>query len=106
MCFLLLLLLLFPSLTPPCPVRSRDFYHTCYCLSGLSIAQHFGNTELQHEMILGREENRLAPTHPIYNICPEKVAKALLHFHRLPVPDEEDGVSDPAGAAASSDPQS
>ena len=20
--------------------RSRDFYHTCYCLSGLSVAQH------------------------------------------------------------------
>lgn len=48
-----------------CPVschhvfRSRDFYHTCYCLSGLSIAQHFGNMDLHHEMILGREENRL-----------------------------------------------
>ena len=21
-------------------VRSRDFYHTCYCLSGLSLSQH------------------------------------------------------------------
>ena len=21
--------------------RSRDFYHTCYCLSGLSVCQHF-----------------------------------------------------------------
>lgn len=39
--------------------RSRDFYHTCYCLSGLSIAQHFGNTDLHHEIILGMEENRL-----------------------------------------------
>lgn len=42
-----------------CVSRSRDFYHTCYCLSGLSIAQHFGNMDLHHEMILGREENRL-----------------------------------------------
>uniref|UniRef100_A0A3Q3FED6 Protein farnesyltransferase subunit beta n=1 Tax=Labrus bergylta TaxID=56723 RepID=A0A3Q3FED6_9LABR len=41
------------------PGKSRDFYHTCYCLSGLSVAQHFGNQELHHEMILGREENRL-----------------------------------------------
>lgn len=44
--------------------RSRDFYHTCYCLSGLSVAQHFGNMELHHEMILGREENRLVRLRP------------------------------------------
>lgn len=98
------------------PHRSRDFYHTCYCLSGLSIAQHFGNKDLHNELILGRDENRLvrdtensveptqieinvliitkcshissiqAPTHPVYNICPEKVAQAIEHFHRLPVP--------------------
>lgn len=45
----------------PCvhALRSRDFYHTCYCLSGLSIAQHFGNMDLHDEMILGSEENRL-----------------------------------------------
>ncbi|TKS76292.1 Protein farnesyltransferase subunit beta [Collichthys lucidus] len=85
------------------PGKSRDFYHTCYCLSGLSIAQHFGNTDLHHEMILGMEENRLAPTHPVYNICPEKVARALQFFLRLPVPggnkqpeaSAEDRQSDP-----------
>lgn len=27
-----------------------------------------------------------APTHPVYNICPEKVAKAIQFFHKLPVP--------------------
>ena len=27
--------------------RSRDFYHTCYCLSGLSVCQHFP-TEASH----------------------------------------------------------
>ncbi|XDV42229.1 hypothetical protein PO909_010936 [Leuciscus waleckii] len=68
------------------PGKSRDFYHTCYCLSGLSIAQHFGNKDLHNELILGRDENRLAPTHPVYNICPEKVAQAIEHFHLLPVP--------------------
>ncbi|KAK2864353.1 hypothetical protein Q7C36_003507 [Tachysurus vachellii] len=68
------------------PGKSRDFYHTCYCLSGLSIAQHFGNKDLHHELVLGRDENRLAPTHPVYNICPEKVAKAIQFFHKLPVP--------------------
>lgn len=51
-------------INPPPPscghvFRSRDFYHTCYCLSGLSIAQHFGNMDLHHELILGKEDNRL-----------------------------------------------
>lgn len=78
------------------PGKSRDFYHTCYCLSGLSIAQHFGNMDLHHEMILGEEENRLAPTHPVYNICPEKVSKALQHFHRLPLPDDSRQPGPPA----------
>ncbi|KAJ4928626.1 hypothetical protein JOQ06_004256, partial [Pogonophryne albipinna] len=78
------------------PGKSRDFYHTCYCLSGLSIAQHFGNMDLHHEMILGEEENRLAPTHPVYNICPEKVSKALQHFHQLPLPDDSRQPGPPA----------
>ena len=27
--------------------RARDFYHTCYCLSGLSVAQHcYGNKNI------------------------------------------------------------
>uniref|UniRef100_A0A3Q1H9Y2 Protein farnesyltransferase subunit beta n=1 Tax=Acanthochromis polyacanthus TaxID=80966 RepID=A0A3Q1H9Y2_9TELE len=92
------------------PGKSRDFYHTCYCLSGLSIAQHFGNMDLHHEMILGREENRLAPTHPVYNICPEKVAQALQHFHQLPIPEDNrqpgasaKRLSEPTTASTSAD---
>ncbi|KAJ8269891.1 hypothetical protein GJAV_G00107940 [Gymnothorax javanicus] len=72
------------------PGKSRDFYHTCYCLSGLSIAQHFGSRDFHHELILGRDDNRLAPTHPVYNICPEKVARAIEHFHQLPPPTHRD----------------
>uniref|UniRef100_A0AAX7TRA5 Protein farnesyltransferase subunit beta n=1 Tax=Astatotilapia calliptera TaxID=8154 RepID=A0AAX7TRA5_ASTCA len=96
------------------PGKSRDFYHTCYCLSGLSIAQHFGNMDNHYEVILGKEENRLAPTHPVYNICPEKVAQALQHFLRMPVPEVsrqpggsgEDRPSDAAAASSSADLQS
>uniref|UniRef100_A0A669BZL8 Protein farnesyltransferase subunit beta n=1 Tax=Oreochromis niloticus TaxID=8128 RepID=A0A669BZL8_ORENI len=96
------------------PGKSRDFYHTCYCLSGLSIAQHFGNMDNHYEVILGKEENRLAPTHPVYNICPEKVAQALQHFLRMPVPEVsrqpggsgEDRPSDTAAASSSADLQS
>ncbi|KFO80513.1 Protein farnesyltransferase subunit beta, partial [Cuculus canorus] len=68
------------------PGKSRDFYHTCYCLSGLAIAQHFGSGEIHHEVILGIPENRLQATHPVYNIAPEKVVRAVMHFLQQPVP--------------------
>ncbi|NWT05446.1 FNTB farnesyltransferase, partial [Mionectes macconnelli] len=68
------------------PGKSRDFYHTCYCLSGLAIAQHFGSGDLHNEMVLGIPENCLQPTHPVYNIAPEKVARAVMHFLQYPVP--------------------
>ncbi|XP_078089523.1 protein farnesyltransferase subunit beta [Mustelus asterias] len=68
------------------PGKSRDFYHTCYCLSGLSVAQHFGGGDLLHEVIVGDENNRLEPIHPVYNIGPKKVAQAVMHFLKLPVP--------------------
>uniref|UniRef100_A0A669QDF1 Protein farnesyltransferase subunit beta n=1 Tax=Phasianus colchicus TaxID=9054 RepID=A0A669QDF1_PHACC len=71
------------------PGKSRDFYHTCYCLSGLAIAQHFGSGDLHHELVLGIPENRLQPTHPIYNIVPEKVVKAVMHFLQQPIPSLE-----------------
>lgn len=48
-----------PLLKAACPCRSRDFYHTCYCLSGLSIAQHFGSGAMLHDVILGVPENIL-----------------------------------------------
>uniref|UniRef100_A0A8C0I7G6 Prenyltransferase alpha-alpha toroid domain-containing protein n=1 Tax=Bubo bubo TaxID=30461 RepID=A0A8C0I7G6_BUBBB len=68
------------------PGKSRDFYHTCYCLSGLAIAQHFGSGDLHHETVLGVPENRLQATHPVYNIAPEKVVRAVMHFLQQPVP--------------------
>lgn len=51
--------------------RSRDFYHTCYCLSGLSVAQwgcYFkdGNKPVVHgdiQNLLVREGRRQAPVH-------------------------------------------
>ncbi|XP_062857528.1 protein farnesyltransferase subunit beta isoform X1 [Trichomycterus rosablanca] len=84
------------------PGKARDFYHTCYCLSGLSIAQHFGNKDLHNELVLGKEENRLAPTHPVYNIGPEKVAQAFQHFHKLPVPTDR-GAATAAAASSTED---
>ncbi|EDM03672.1 rCG62367, isoform CRA_b [Rattus norvegicus] len=82
------------------PGKSRDFYHTCYCLSGLSIAQHFGSGAMLHDVVMGVPENVLQPTHPVYNIGPDKVIQATTHFLQKPVPgfeECEDAVtSDPA----------
>nr|XP_033808619.1 protein farnesyltransferase subunit beta-like isoform X1 [Geotrypetes seraphini] len=68
------------------PGKARDFYHTCYCLSGLSIAQHYGSGDILHEVILGVPENCLQPTHPVYNIGPDKVIRAVMYFLKKPVP--------------------
>ncbi|KAK5648446.1 hypothetical protein RI129_003338 [Pyrocoelia pectoralis] len=68
------------------PGRPRDIYHTCYALSGLSIAQHsiHGNT-----FLLGSTDNKLAKTHPIYNIGPDYVLRARSYYNKLDVPGNE-----------------
>jgi protein farnesyltransferase subunit beta len=54
------------------PSKGRDFYHSCYCLSGLSIAQHYGS---KHKSSMdNEEETRIHRTHPCYNIRVEHVA--------------------------------
>ncbi|RXM93089.1 Protein farnesyltransferase subunit beta, partial [Acipenser ruthenus] len=40
---------------------------------------------LQKEHMLDLK-SLLAPTHPVYNICPDKVAQAVQHFHQMAVP--------------------
>jgi prenyltransferase beta subunit len=45
------------------PSKSRDFYHSCYNLSGLSIGQE--------------NEGRVAKTHPCFNIRVERAQEIL-----------------------------
>ena len=92
------------------PGKSRDFYHTCYTLSGLSLAQTFASNSSRCTIttttfsttiivtctctcapsstttILGPPSNLLAPTHPVYNICLAAVAAATTYFEALPTP--------------------
>jgi len=68
------------------PGKSRDFYHTCYTLSGLSLAQTFASNSSSTTTILGPPSNLLAPTHPVYNICLGAVAAATTYFEALPIP--------------------
>eukprot|EP01127_Copromyxa_protea_P018952 TRINITY_DN6059_c0_g1_i2.p1 TRINITY_DN6059_c0_g1~~TRINITY_DN6059_c0_g1_i2.p1 ORF type:complete len:311 (-),score=39.21 TRINITY_DN6059_c0_g1_i2:24-956(-) len=67
------------------PGKGKDYYHTCYCLSGLSVAQN-NPFYLAEPTILGDEENLLQATHPLYNICPQAVQRAIEYFGTLPVP--------------------
>ncbi|RWS28065.1 Protein farnesyltransferase subunit beta-like protein [Leptotrombidium deliense] len=57
------------------PEKQRDYYHTCYGLSGLSIAQH----TLGKEIVVGPNQNTLVPTHPVFNVKLEAV-KFAQHF--------------------------
>lgn len=58
------------------PGKSPDFYHTCYCLSGLSVAQHLCGRAL------GGRVNAVAATDPRINVLPDKLRRARDHFAR------------------------
>ena len=53
------------------PGKRADYYHTCYCLSGLSSAQHYGGAGLQ---VLGDPRNELERAHPVVNVTARSLA--------------------------------
>lgn len=64
------------------PGKKRDIFHTCYTISGLSIAQHF----LNENHILGPNSNQVEITHPLHNIRIDFVLKATRYFEQLGLP--------------------
>lgn len=62
----------------PCLFRSPDFYHTCYCLSGLSIAQHQISDP---EFILGGPTNLLKAVDPEFNLIRGKAEAMMEYFN-------------------------
>lgn len=59
------------------PSKPRDFYHTCYNLSGLSISQHI-LTDMNSPVISDDEErNVIRATHPAYNIGLERLQHVI-----------------------------
>ncbi|XP_064621817.1 protein farnesyltransferase subunit beta-like [Lineus longissimus] len=68
------------------PGKHTDLYHTCYALSGLSVAQHFDFGKLHEKYRVGIMDNELKITHPTFNICPVAVVQALQYFSTQPVP--------------------
>merc|ERR1719474_1383696 len=65
------------------PGKSRDFYHTCYGLSGLAVAQHLPN---QNQRILGHSSNLLLATHPVYNVGVPAVINIKQFFKDATIP--------------------
>ncbi|KAF9979250.1 hypothetical protein BGZ73_002518 [Actinomortierella ambigua] len=82
------------------PSKSVDYYHTCYCLSGLSMAQH--QMSFRHDLkeyapgtlsqllwqehvegmrIVGPPTNVIEATHPVLNVRMDKVHKAFQYFY-------------------------
>lgn len=62
------------------PGKPPDYYHTCYCLSGLSVAQH---TE-GGAGVLGAPENELRRTDLLLNLLEERVDAARAYFAAQP----------------------
>lgn len=60
------------------PGKPRDHYHSCYCLSGLSVAQHGAGTSTPE--VFGDASNLLVATHPAYNISRAKAEAARAYF--------------------------
>eukprot|EP00096_Caligus_rogercresseyi_P011580 TRINITY_DN4584_c0_g1_i3.p1 TRINITY_DN4584_c0_g1~~TRINITY_DN4584_c0_g1_i3.p1 ORF type:complete len:182 (-),score=42.36 TRINITY_DN4584_c0_g1_i3:174-719(-) len=62
------------------PGKSRDYYHSCYALSGLSVAQHSGSAT--STSVLGPPSNELVSTHLLHNIGHDSVSKAYEYFSK------------------------
>ena len=60
------------------PGKPADYYHTCYCLSGLASAQHASNVQL------GPPENLLRRTDAMCNVVDDKLKAAQAFFQRVP----------------------
>ncbi|KAF6254216.1 terpenoid cyclases/Protein prenyltransferase [Scenedesmus sp. NREL 46B-D3] len=61
------------------PGKSADYYHSCYCLSGLSTAQHIAGGG-----VVGFAQNVLWQVDPLLNVLAEKLQQAKEHFSALP----------------------
>ena len=58
------------------PGKPPDYYHTCYCLSGLSAMQHMGGR------VLGPQSNLLVRADPLCNVVKAHLDAALVYNSR------------------------
>lgn len=68
------------------PGKPRDFYHTCHCLSGLSVCQHSCSKDYDSPslpgQVLGPYSNLLEPVHPLYNVVLKQYREVREFFSR------------------------
>ncbi|XP_034926876.1 protein farnesyltransferase subunit beta isoform X2 [Populus alba] len=68
------------------PGKPRDFYHTCYCLSGLTVCQHSCSKDYDSPsvpgQVLGPYSNLLEPVHPLYNVVLKQYREVREFFSR------------------------
>ncbi len=86
------------------PTEKRDFYHTCYCLSGLSLCQQdMRGGALPTELVEGGEHNRVGATHPLFNIARVHVRRVVQRYRGddCALPRGHDDLLAAASAAAS-----
>ncbi|KAK0411904.1 hypothetical protein QR680_005909 [Steinernema hermaphroditum] len=62
------------------PDKSRDLYHTCYALSGLSIAQDYATAD---DPNVGDGQNRLNRVNAVFNVCVAEEQRAKEYFANL-----------------------
>eukprot|EP00828_Plagiopyla_frontata_P048559 TRINITY_DN9342_c0_g1_i1.p2 TRINITY_DN9342_c0_g1~~TRINITY_DN9342_c0_g1_i1.p2 ORF type:complete len:151 (-),score=25.23 TRINITY_DN9342_c0_g1_i1:56-508(-) len=65
------------------PKKPRDLYHTCYSLSGLSLAQTL-KSDYQELFLFENSSNKLMDIDPIYNVEASKLEFAREYFSKLP----------------------
>lgn len=65
------------------PGKGPDYYHTCYCLSGLSVAQHCAvEPNSSAPQLLTHEADRLHPTNVLYNVTVEAAELGLAYYQQ------------------------
>jgi protein farnesyltransferase subunit beta len=62
------------------PSRPADFYHTCYCLSGLATCQAYCG-----QVFGDVNRNRLSPTDACLNVGPAELERARAFYSSRPV---------------------
>ncbi|GAB2278144.1 hypothetical protein Dimus_012840 [Dionaea muscipula] len=68
------------------PGKNRDYYHTCYCLSGLSVCQYTSSKDVDSsplpQALFGPFSNLLESIHPLYNVVVDQYYEAHEFFSR------------------------
>lgn len=63
--------------------KGADYYHTCYCLSGLSLSQH---NAARHRGAQMESSIVLQPSNVLYNVVIDAAEQGVQYFDQLPHP--------------------